>query len=106
MDTKKSFPEIKLFVQKVQKQFSPAEIILFGSRAKGEEWKQSDYDFIIVSPKFKNVHWLQRITKLVKLWNLKIDVDLLPYTPEEFKLKKKQSSIVRSALKYGKVISS
>ncbi len=105
MDSEKTFPEIRPFINKVKKKFSPVEVILFGSRARGEEWRQSDYDFIIISRQFEGVHWLQRISKLVRLWNVNADIDILPYTPEEFKLKKKQSSIIRHALKEGKVIS-
>ncbi len=105
MDRTKIKGEIIPFVVQVKKKYSPEKIILFGSRAKNTYWKNSDYDFIIVSSKFKNVHWLKRISGLVKLWELPTDVDILPYTPQEFEKKKKLSSIVREAIKQGVVIS-
>ena len=101
---KKQVREIEGFVNKLKLEFNPEKIILFGSRAKGDDWKRSDYDFIIVSSKFEGMHWLKRISKIVKLWDIIADIDVLPYTPKEFEDKKKNSSIVRSALKHGKSI--
>ncbi len=40
------------FIYQVKKNFSPQLILLFGSRAREEHLKESDYDFIIVSSKF------------------------------------------------------
>ncbi|MBI5392340.1 nucleotidyltransferase domain-containing protein [Candidatus Woesearchaeota archaeon] len=105
MDRKKNFEEIKPFILKVNKEFKPTQIILFGSRARGNAWNRSDYDFIIVSEKFKSVHWLKRITKVVKLWDLNQDIDILPYTKEEFEEKKENSSTIRTAVKEGITIS-
>ena len=51
------------FVNAVKKEFSPSEIILSGSRANATEWKQSDFDIIIISEKFDGMHWLKRIQK-------------------------------------------
>lgn len=55
---------------------------------KEEHRAYSDYDLIIVSKKFENMHWHKRIEQIVKHWNLKEDIDVLPYTPEEFREKK------------------
>lgn len=101
---KKIPEEIKPFVSKLKHEFDPEKIILFGSRAKGKEWKKSDYDFIIVSKKFKNMHWLKRISNIVRLWDVIADIDILPYTPEEFEIKKINSSMIRSIIKQGIVI--
>jgi hypothetical protein len=101
---KKSTREINRFVDKIKAEFNPEKVILFGSRAEGTDWKRSDYDFIIVSSKFKNMHWLKRISKVVRLWDVIADIDVLPYTPDEFEYKKLNSSVVRNALKQGKSI--
>lgn len=100
MDKQKN-KEITAFVRRVREKFQPEQIILFGSRARGDDWKQSDYDFIIVSSKFRGVHWLKRITESLVLWDLMSDVDILPYTPEEFEEKKRQRCIVQQAVKEG-----
>lgn len=91
----------KTFGKKIKAQFKPAKILLFGSRATGTSWTYSDYDFIIISPAFKNTHWLDRISLTVKHWKSDRPIDILCYTPAEFEHKKKTSSIVKEAIKKG-----
>ena len=93
---------VKKFVKKINLQFSPNKVILFGSRAAGEAWHYSDYDFIIVSDAFEKMHWLVRISSVVKHWDSDRAVDILPYTQKEFALKKKTSGVVREAMRKGK----
>jgi predicted nucleotidyltransferase len=93
--------EIKDFLHKLNKEFSPELVILFGSRARDEYLTHSDFDFIVVSKKFKGVHFLERIYRLLELWQYDTDVDFLPYTPEEFQKKKEQIGIVSQAIKEG-----
>jgi hypothetical protein len=104
MDSKKHFQEIEPFIKKLNQHFAPTKIILFGSRARGERWENSDYDFIIVSSAFEGVHWLKRIEAIVELWDLLCDIDILPYTPEEFKKKRRQIGTVREAVKEGIIL--
>ncbi|MFO8016825.1 MAG: nucleotidyltransferase domain-containing protein [Candidatus Woesearchaeota archaeon] len=101
---KKEDERVNDFIAKVKKKYSPELILLFGSRAGGEVWKHSDYDFIIVSSKFRGMHWLDRISEIVGMWEPMIDIDVLPYTPEEFEEKKRNSSVVRKALREGRKI--
>jgi len=96
--------EIEGFLNKLKLEFNPEKIILFWGRADGDRWRMSDYNFIIVSSKFEGMHWLKRISKIVRLWDIITDIDVLPYTPKEFDDKKKNSSVVRNALKHGKSI--
>ena len=104
MDKKPVSKEVKTFVRKLRKEFCPEKIILFGSRATGDFWKRSDYDFVIVSSAFEGVHWLKRISRVVRLWDSLSDIDALPYTPKEFEEKRKTSSVVRSAVRHGRLI--
>ena len=92
---------VKEFAKKLRVKFKPVKIILFGSRASGEAWHYSDYDFIIVSDIFKKFHWLERISKVVKCWDSDRAIDVLPYTPNEFESKSRTSSVVREAVKKG-----
>ncbi len=89
------------FISQTKKEFSPKKIILFGSRARGDNKLYSDYDLIIVSDKFKDVKWHKRIEEVVKNWPLDKDIDVLPYTPEEYKQKKKERTMVREAAEDG-----
>lgn len=93
---------IQKFIDAVQREFAPQEIILFGSRARGDHWKPSDYDFIVVSTKFSGVHWIDRMVAVQRLWDQPEDVDVLPYTPEEFEKKKNELGVVRVAVREGR----
>ncbi|MEN4017549.1 MAG: nucleotidyltransferase domain-containing protein [Methanobacterium sp.] len=98
--------DIKNFLYLVKKEFNPELVLLFGSRARNEYLKESDYDFIIVSKKFEGIHFLERIQQLLEFWDLDQDVDILPYTPEEFEKKKNEIGIVNEAFKEGIIIKS
>ena len=102
MDKKTPNQEIRRLVKKIETALHP--VILFGSRATADFWKRSDYDFIIVSSKFDGMHWLDRISMVVKLWDSLSEIDALPYTPKEFEEKSKISSVVKHAIKHGKRI--
>jgi predicted nucleotidyltransferase len=93
--------EIRGFIERVKKEFEPKAIILFGSRARGEELKDSDYDLVVVSEKFRGMHFLDRLAKLYELWDLDRDADILAYTPEEFEEKRRQLGVVRRAAEEG-----
>ena len=99
MGEKKTWGELDTFLMIIGKQFGPCEILLFGSCAEGSDWGKSDYDLIIISEKFAGMHWLDRISAVVKNWNLIEDIDVIPYTPEEFELKKKNSSFIRGIVR-------
>ena len=91
----------KKFAVKIKKAYSPEKIILFGSRARGDNFKSSDFDFIIVSKKFAGVPFMQRLPKIYDYWPEKFDIDAICYTPEEFDRKSKHEGIAKKALKEG-----
>ncbi len=89
------------FKKKVKRKYPDAKILLFGSRARGEALKDSDYDFIIVSKRFEGIGFLERIQKIYELWDYKLHADILCYTPEEFEKRKDSLTIVGEAVKHG-----
>ena len=93
--------KIRSFLKKLRANFEPENVILFGSRAKNEHLKHSDYDFLIVSKKFEGIDFLDRIPLVIRKCNAFFAADFLCYTPEEFERKKKEIGIVRTALKEG-----
>ncbi len=105
MDTKKIENKINKsftrFKSAIKKEFKPMHFILFGSRAKKTEFIYSDFDFVIVSDKFRDMDWHKRISKVVRRWDCEADIDVLPYTPEEFEKKKNQVCIVQQAVRDG-----
>ena len=91
----------KDFAGKLRKKFNIFKIILFGSRARGDNLEQSDYDFIIVSKDFAKKPFVLRASDLYDYWDDSLDIEVLCYTPEEFEKKKKQIGIVQQAVKEG-----
>ncbi len=81
-------------VGKIISEYQPEKIIFFGSRAKGEERPDSDYDFIIV--KDINERWIRRSLSIP---NVPIRADFFVYTPKEFEEMKDSSIFMIEALK-------
>jgi predicted nucleotidyltransferase len=80
----------------------PSQVILFGSRARGDADDDSDVDLVVVYRTDKR--FLDRLEELYALWNLPLAVDILAYTPEEFAEMRVRSPVVADAVAYGKVI--
>ncbi len=93
------------FVNRVRKKYDIEKAIFFGSRARGVNFKDSDYDVILVSTDFDGVFFTKRIANMYEFWDhYPLDIEPLCYTPEEFEEKKKQIGIVRQAVEEGIVI--
>jgi len=76
---------------------------LFGSRARGDHLKGSDYDLLIISRKFKGIPFTARAGILLRVLGPWADrVEVLCYTPDEFKRKSKELGVVSEAIKEGR----
>ena len=80
---------------------APQMVILFGSRARGDSLKNSDYDVIVVSDKFKGVSFPRRLMEIEESWTGAEPIEPLAYTPEEFEGMQKKSYVVAAAIKEG-----
>lgn len=90
------------FLQQVRKKYNISLAIFFGSRARGEHLKESDYDIILVSEDFRDIFFSKRSALMYDFWqHWPIEIEPLCYTPEEFEIKKKHIGIVSEALKEG-----
>ncbi|MBI2669060.1 nucleotidyltransferase domain-containing protein [Candidatus Woesearchaeota archaeon] len=93
---------ISSFARVVRKNISPCTIILFGSRAKKKAKKTSDYDFLIISPKFKNV---DREKRAARIYFLKRKIpaprDIICLTPKEFEERKAKIGVIKEAIQEG-----
>ena len=98
---KKSIEIAKKFASRIKKEIEAEKVILFGSRARGDNFQRSDFDFLIVSKKFSNIPVIFRMSILYDYWNEDIDMEAICYTPEEFKKRKNQLGIVRKAVSEG-----
>jgi len=93
--------ELKKFLKILKRKFNLSKIILFGSRAKGNYLKESDYDLIIVSDYFKNIPFLERMKLVYELCDLDINVDIFPITEEEYEKRKNEISILGEGIREG-----
>ena len=94
------------FLNRVKKRYNIVTAIFFGSRARGDHFKDSDYDIILVSPNFEGIFFSKRIANMYEFWeHCPLEIEPLCYTPEEFKKKKGQIGTVRDAVKEGIVLS-
>ncbi len=89
------------FLKKVKQKFRVEKVIWFGSRVRGDYLVSSDYDFILVSKKFRGIPFRKRIVKVLELTKKPWKFDVICYTPEEFEKKKKEICIVKEALEKG-----
>lgn len=91
-------------LNRIIKLSEPESIILFGSQAKGNAKKNSDYDLLVL---IKNVINKRQVTQQLykELLPYKIAVDLIVDTPENYeKYKKEKSFIYYQIDKTGKII--
>jgi len=93
--------ELKAFRKDVSRDFPVERIILFGSAASGRVHEDSDVDLVIVSPKFKGMGFFKRGASMYDHWKMRMPVDFLCYTPEEFEKLRKGVTIVREAEERG-----
>ncbi|HLB37647.1 MAG TPA: nucleotidyltransferase domain-containing protein [Gemmatimonadales bacterium] len=81
--------------------YRPAHVILFGSRARGDALKDSDLDVLVVSDAFADVRWLDRMFRVYQDCDIRMGVELLCYTPDEYQRKLGELGIVRTASEEG-----
>lgn len=94
---------LREITQQIVKEVAPDKIILFGSRAKEKQSKESDYDIFVL----KNGVTHKR--KLAQNIYLKLDVDvpvdIIVETPQRYNQLKNNPFLIYSEIaKYGRVI--
>ncbi|MCD4784960.1 MAG: nucleotidyltransferase domain-containing protein [Candidatus Eremiobacteraeota bacterium] len=90
-------------IQKVVEEAVPEKIILFGSRAKGEQTKDSDYDICVLK---KGVFHKRKLAQRIYLaLDVSASVDIIVETPEIFnELKNNPFLIYSDIAKFGNVV--
>jgi predicted nucleotidyltransferase len=91
---------IEIIIQSID----PDKIILFGSRARDDYKKDSDYDICVIKKGISHRRKLaQQIYKF--LYGVGVPVDIIVETPERFEeLKENPFMIYKEISKYGKVV--
>ena len=99
---KKTDKIVRSFVKEVRKKIPSSKIYLFGSRVNGNAKKDSDYDFLIISKDFRGSNFEKRSSEIYFLKRkIPAAMDIICYTPEEFKKKRNQIGIVKTAIEQG-----
>ena len=91
-------------VSRIVKQFNPEKIILFGSRARGDNSTHSDVDLLVIMPV---PYSRRRLATEIDLSLVGIDLpaDVIVVTPEEVQRDQDRiGTIIRPAVREGKVL--
>jgi len=97
-------PRFRRFIARLRRDLKPERVILFGSRARGDNRAGSDYDLLIVSDRFQGVPWIERAPLVIRLWDLPLDVEPICLTPEEYRRRRRELSIIGEAVREGVVL--
>ena len=87
----------KRFARALKKHIDVDRLILFGSRARGDNFVTSDYDFVLVSKEFSGKPFARRASPLYGLWTCDRDWEVLCYTPDEWQRLKDKRGILLNA---------
>jgi uncharacterized protein len=91
-------------VSRIVKRFDPDKIILFGSRARGDNSTSSDVDLLVVMPV---PHTRRRLATEIDLSLVGIDLpaDVIVVTPDEVQRNQDRiGTIIRPVMRDGKVL--
>ncbi|MFQ5589290.1 MAG: nucleotidyltransferase domain-containing protein [Nitrospiria bacterium] len=96
----------KKIVNTIVESVYPEKVILFGSRAKGNYRKDSDYDFIIIKSGVKNEREVsRRIYRALFDNNIRIAVDIIVVDSDKLEKNKDNPYLIYSwALKEGEIV--
>jgi predicted nucleotidyltransferase len=91
-------------VQRIVNEVAPDRIILFGSRARGDNKKESDYDLCILKRGIRNKNKMtQKVYKI--LYGTGASIDIILETPSKYnRLKNKWFLIHNEIDRFGRVI--
>jgi predicted nucleotidyltransferase len=96
---------VRPFLASLRRKFEIRKVVLFGSRARGDNHDDSDVDLLIVSPDFSKLDFLSRSAEVLKYWRARCDLEALCYTPEEYERMRMRMGIVTVADREGIVLS-
>ncbi|MDO8505580.1 MAG: nucleotidyltransferase domain-containing protein [bacterium] len=87
-------------------QYTAEKIILFGSRARGDAGKDSDFDLVVIKKtKEPFLRRMREVAKILSDARITQSADVLVYTPEEFAaLSKRWNPFFHRILKEGKIV--
>ena len=98
--------DLNKIVNTIVESVNPQKVILFGSRARKDSRKGSDYDFLIVKKGVKNereISW--QIYQALFEKKIKQDIDIIVVSPRKLQINKNNPYLIYFwALKEGKIL--
>ena len=83
----------------IKKEVNPSRIILFGSRARGENHENSDYDLLLLTKDEKNE---REITRKVNFSlfnnNITVPVDLIASNEKNYQINKEKNGLIYKSI--------
>lgn len=76
--------EVESFIKKANTRFPLEFAVLFGSRARGDNLMNSDYDILLVSDSFSGMDIFSRMRVMLDLWGGKEAIEPVCFTLTEF----------------------
>lgn len=92
---------LRSFASSLRDQAGAEHVFLFGSRARGDARPDSDYDLIVISPRFEGLEPRARARGLRRMWYQAGGVgpmDLFCLTPAEFAESRMRATLIAAAL--------
>jgi predicted nucleotidyltransferase len=76
--------KLTIFKLAVQKDYPDAKIVLFGSRAREDYLKTSDFDVVIITEKLAQTKLIKRMSMFFEYWKEQEAIEVFCYTQKEF----------------------
>lgn len=95
------------YVKGLQNKIRINKVILFGSAVRNRVTRDSDLDLIVLSDSFRGMDFLRRLELLSRArsnLSRSVAMDILGYTPAEFKKISKESVVLGEAKREGRII--
>ncbi len=96
--------KIEKYIEILQQQLNIELIIIFGSYLKDSYSRDSDIDILVVASEFSRMSKLDAYKMLSRpMWDLKINIDPIPATPEEVQ-EYDRASFLAEVMNTGKIV--
>lgn len=96
--------KLEQYIETLKKQLDIVTIIIFGSYLTNRFTADSDIDILVVAKEFSKMNKLEAFKILSKpIWEVKLNLDPIPASPEEIKSIKK-ASFLAEIFNTGKVV--
>lgn len=95
--------QVRQIIDELVKNYQPEKVILFGSRVSGKTHEWSDVDLVVI--KKTNKKFRDRMHEASSSIDHILPVDIIVYTPEEFKRMSKDSWFIKEeVIEKGQVV--